>query len=180
LTGTPPESGSDEADISDIRLVDVPALVFFWLLAVIVFLQFFTRYVLNDSLGWTEEVARYVLILVGFAGSVICVRKGTHIFLEFFYRYLSPAVAKAISIIVEIINLVFYGYMGWLAVLISQRTRQNMISVQVPRSLVYWIICLCLVAMAVYTAIRLVRRLRQRGDDIVAEIEAHALSDKSS
>ena len=29
----------------------------FWALAFIVFLQFFTRYVLNNSLAWTEEIA---------------------------------------------------------------------------------------------------------------------------
>ena len=30
------------------------AFVLFWALAFIVFLQFFTRYILNDSLAWTE------------------------------------------------------------------------------------------------------------------------------
>ena len=34
------------------------AFVIFWSLAFIVFLQFFTRYVLNDSLAWTEEIMR--------------------------------------------------------------------------------------------------------------------------
>ena len=37
---------------------DWVAFVIFWSLAFIVFLQFFTRYVLNDSLAWTEEIAR--------------------------------------------------------------------------------------------------------------------------
>lgn len=31
-------------------------------MGVVVFLQVFTRYVLNDSIGWTEEVARYLMI----------------------------------------------------------------------------------------------------------------------
>ena len=30
-------------------------------MAFAVFLQFFTRYVLNDSLAWTEEIATYCL-----------------------------------------------------------------------------------------------------------------------
>ena len=35
------------------------------LLGGVVFYQFFTRYVLNDSAAWTEEIARYLLIGIG-------------------------------------------------------------------------------------------------------------------
>ncbi len=179
----PPESGgarsegarSPPVDISDIKPIDVPGLVAFWLLAVIVFLQFFTRYVLNNSLGWTEEVARYVLILVGFLGAVTCARKGTHIFLEFFYRYLSAGVAKAMSIIAELVTLVFYGSMTWLAVRLALTTRQKMISINVPRSVVYWIVALALAAMTVQSALWLIRKFRQRGEEIVASIEERTL-----
>ena len=47
----------------------------FWALAIIVFLQFFTRYILNDSLSWTEEIARYGLMWLAFIGGAVVTRK---------------------------------------------------------------------------------------------------------
>ena len=51
----------------------------FWALAAIVFSQFFTRYVLNDSAAWTEEIARYLLIAIVFIGAADRRRKNNHI-----------------------------------------------------------------------------------------------------
>ena len=56
-----------------------------------VVLQFFTRYVLNDSVAWTEEAARYLLILLSFAGAVRCQVMGSHIALEFVDKYYGRA-----------------------------------------------------------------------------------------
>ncbi|WP_428669956.1 TRAP transporter small permease, partial [Roseibium sp.] len=92
-----------ETDLSELKWIDAPGILVFWVLAVIVFLQFFTRYVLNDSLAWTEEAARYLLILVCFLGSITATRRGTHIMLEFLIRMLPPRLAKALTIVSQAI-----------------------------------------------------------------------------
>ena len=66
------------------------AFVFFWGLAFIVFLQFFTRYVLNDSLAWTEEIARYGLMWVVFIGGAMVTRRNTHIAVELLSNVMKP------------------------------------------------------------------------------------------
>ena len=55
-------------DLSHHRFEDWLAFAIFWVLAIVIFYQFFTRYALNDSAGWTEEIARYLLIATVFIG----------------------------------------------------------------------------------------------------------------
>ncbi len=163
----------------DIKLVDLPGLISLWVLAVIVFLQFFTRYVLNDSLAWTEEIARYVLILAAFLGAITVTRKGSHIFLEFFYRYLPAKVGKALSVAMEIISCLFFGYMAIVAVELALRTKTKMASAEIPKSLLYWAVGVGLAVMAVYSLIWIIRKIRQTPDEVLADIEEHAISENS-
>ena len=73
----------EPVDLSDYRWEDWITVVFFWVLGLVVFYQFFTRYALDNSAAWTEEIARYLLIIVTFVGGAMATRKNTHIHLEF-------------------------------------------------------------------------------------------------
>ncbi len=167
----------EEDEPVDFKLVDLPGLLALWGLAVIVFLQFFTRYVLNDSLAWTEEIARYVLILVAFLGAITVARKGSHIFLEFFYRFLPVRIGKWLAVAMEALSFAFFGYMAIVAVELALNTKTKMASAEIPKSLVYWCVAAGLAAIAWYSLRWLVRKIRQRPDEVVRDIEAHALSD---
>ena len=140
----------DEADpdLSDYRIEDWVTLGFFWVMAVIVFLQFFTRYALNNSIAWTEEIARYLLMCVGFLGGGLAVRKYSHIHVEFLYVYLPGWLVRTLSPLVDVIRVVFFAYA---AVLCWQVTKimqtQPMVVVDWPMSIVYGICTLGLVLM---------------------------------
>ena len=170
--GNRPEVQEDaEVDVSDVGWLDIPALVIFWILMGIVMLQFFTRYVLNDSLGWTEEIARYLLILVTFIGSITCVRKGAHIFLEFFYRYLPISLIKPLTVVIELVNTAFYSIAGYLCIHLALETsHQNMVSIQLPKGIIYWIVVGCCFAMALASAYRVLMRVRTKSSDIADEL----------
>ncbi|AJG24562.1 TRAP transporter small permease [Cupriavidus basilensis] len=109
------EADDKQADLAGYAAEDWFTLGLFWLMTALVFLQFFTRYVMNDSLAWTEELATYCLIGVVFIGAAMCVRKSRHIQVDLIYRYLPHAPARALSTLVDIVRTAFLGYAGWLA-----------------------------------------------------------------
>ena len=104
------EEATPKVDLGIYAFEDWVALTIFWVMALAVFLQFFTRYVLNDSYAWTEEIATYCLIGVVFIGASMCVRLSRHIQVDLVYRYLPHLVARMLSTVIDLIRIAFFGY----------------------------------------------------------------------
>ena len=125
-------------DISHYRFEDWFAFVIFWVLAIVIFYQFFTRYALNDSASWTEEIARYLLIATVFVGAAINVRKNNHIQVDFFYRFLPRLVNRVMSTLVDLLRIAFFGYCVWLTIaLIRKIGGQRMAIIDWPIGILY-------------------------------------------
>ena len=102
-------------------------------LALVVFYQVYTRYVLSDSAGWTEEIARYFLVAVVFVGASMSVRKNNHIQVDYFYRLMPKAMGRVLSVCVDVVRCVFLGYATWLTWLLVQRIGgQRMAVIELP------------------------------------------------
>jgi TRAP-type C4-dicarboxylate transport system permease small subunit len=128
-------------DIRVYRFEDWIAFVFFWALSAVIFLQFFTRYAMNDSASWTEEIARYLLICTVFIGAAIGVRKNNHIQVDFLYRILPKPLMRVMSTLVDIARIAFLGYATWLTFQLLQRIGgQQMSVVDLPIGLVYSVV----------------------------------------
>jgi TRAP-type C4-dicarboxylate transport system permease small subunit len=165
-----------EIDLSDLQWDDGLVLAFFWVLAFVVFLQFFTRYVLNDSLGWTEEIARFLLIGVTFTGAVMATRKRTHIAVEFLYRWVPRGGRRVAQFLIDLLSTAFFLLLAILSAQIAGRTRQMMVSLDVPKASIYWYVAACFVAMAGYALWNLVRHLRTGTSPL---IDPEAFADKT-
>src|SRR3954468_22429070 len=112
----------DEAvDISIYGWEDWATFALFWMMAAVVFYQVFTRYVLADSAGWTEEIARYFLVATVFIGASMSVRKNNHIQVDYFYRLITKAMARVLSTLVDVVRCLFFGYAVRLTWLLIQR-----------------------------------------------------------
>jgi TRAP-type C4-dicarboxylate transport system permease small subunit len=155
----------DEAVVlSDTIVEGWIALGVFWLLALTVFYQFVTRYVLNDSAAWTEEVARYMLIGVVFIGAAVGVAKNSQIQVDFFYRHLPPAVGRWLSRGVDVLRTLFFGAATVMTVqmMIKIGNQTRMTVVEAPMNLVYGM-CLFGFAAMTFRSIQVARVHWRRG-----------------
>ena len=141
----------DEAvDLSGTKPEAWVALGFFWLLGATVFYQFFTRYVLNNSAAWTEEIARYLLIATVFTGATIGVVKNNHIQVDFFYKFMPRPLSRALSTLVDWLRVGFFASASVLTVMMMLKLGSNsrMTMVDLPMNWVYGVCLLGFAAMA--------------------------------
>src|SRR3954454_21584469 len=59
-------------------------------MALMVLLGVYTRYVLNDSLAWIEELARFSMVWLSWVGGGLAFRSGAHIAVKFTPDALQP------------------------------------------------------------------------------------------
>ena len=140
----------DEAvDLSGTTFEAWIALGIFWLLGATVLYQFVTRYVMNDSAAWTEEIARYLLVGVVFVGAAIGVAKNNHIQVDFFYRHMPARMGKALGIAVDVLRTLFFVAAVVMTVQMMMKIGNNaaMTIVDLPMNLVYGVCLLGFVAM---------------------------------
>ncbi|PUE58401.1 TRAP transporter permease DctQ [Limnohabitans curvus] len=134
------EADHHTADLSDYRFDDWITLGVFWMMVVLVFLQFFTRYALNDSLAWTEELATNCLIALVFIGAATCIRKDRHIQVDLLYRYLPVSVSRGLATLVDLIRLVFLAYLTYLVwKYIELVGDEQMTTLRWPKNIIYWL-----------------------------------------
>lgn len=137
----------EHLDALDVGWRDVPSLSLFALLFVTVFMQFFTRYVLNDSLAFTEELARYLLILITFVAATRCQLRDSHIRLEFVDDFAARFV-KPLRLLSLTLSTVFFSVATFsLWTLIERTWRQQMVSLPFPKYYLYVLVLIALVCL---------------------------------
>jgi TRAP-type C4-dicarboxylate transport system permease small subunit len=149
------------------------AFAIFWALALIVFLQFFTRYVLNDSLSWTEEIGRYGLIWVTYIGAVMVTRRNSHIAVMLLPNLLPAWGGRLLLAVVDLATLGFVGLLAWFSTQIVGRMHvQRMSVVDLPMSYVYAGVVLGCILMLARQAQRTWRNARDGWQEAHAALTA--------
>jgi len=131
-------------------LEDWASLGFFWLLGLCVFYQFFTRYALNDSAAWTEEISRYLLIATVFMGIAAATRRTRHIHVDFVYRLIPASAGRVLSTLIDVLRIGFFATAVVLTVeMMTKMTYMKMTIIDLPMNIVFAVCALGFAAAAV-------------------------------
>lgn len=106
-------------------------------MVIVVGIQVFFRYVLNDSLFWSEELGRLILVQLSFFGATVAYKRGAHLGTGFLVERLPSALQKAVEAFVLCVSLFFFGALAvygfrFFDFIRFQTTTTLMVSKQVP------------------------------------------------
>lgn len=96
-----------------IKLTMVVGLIF---TSILIFVNVVTRYFLNFTIPWAEELTRYIMVWVVFVGSSYCVKKNIHVTMDAVFNRFKDNTKRYILILIYAIcsGMSFYlSYMGY-------------------------------------------------------------------
>jgi len=112
-----------------VRVATVYVAVVEWLailamiaLVTVAGLQVFFRYVMNDSLFWSEELMRYLMIWTAFLTSGIVYSRGGFLGMRVLVDAAPPRVGRAMDIVGRLAILLFLVVVAWYGVEFAART----------------------------------------------------------
>lgn len=124
-----------------IRKATEAIIIFLFVIMVfVVFLQVVARYVFNSPPAWTEELARYCQVWIIILTSSICIRKGSHLAVDYLSHRMSPTLSVFINVFISFLVAIYVAVVtvfGWKLMVVGQY--QVSPAMQIKMSYVYMI-----------------------------------------
>ncbi|RLC04863.1 MAG: hypothetical protein DRH34_03375 [Deltaproteobacteria bacterium] len=114
-------------------------------MTIIAILGVFFRYVMQSPFMWTEEVARYLLVWLGFTAVSIALRQDKHIKVEVLDGFVPQIVVKLMSYVVDLLVAIFFVVLLWQGYLMTINNIMTASTFQISMS---WILAAVPVAAA--------------------------------
>ncbi|RVV99973.1 TRAP transporter small permease [Mesobaculum littorinae] len=117
-------------------------------LVVVITTQIVTR-VLFSATGWTEEVARFLLVWLTFLGATLALAEGRHIAVTVLTDRLPRLPARALSVLGHLSAALFLGALAWIGWrYMNMQSYQKSAALRVPMMYIYSVIPLTCGVMA--------------------------------
>jgi TRAP-type C4-dicarboxylate transport system permease small subunit len=143
------------------RSVEITVVALFAALTVAVFLQVVARYVFNRPPAWTEELARYCQVWLVLLSSSLCIRKGSHLAVDYLGPALKSSARKALDVVTGVLITVYAAVVSiWGIRLMVVGFYQVSPAMQVNMGVVYAVFPLAGGLMVIESLLVTLRRLR--------------------
>jgi TRAP-type C4-dicarboxylate transport system permease small subunit len=96
------------------------------ILVITVLTGVFFRYVVRDSLSWTEELARYLMIWAALLAVSVGVKDKEHVGIQLLIKQFPPLITKMITVVVYIITIVFLGVLTYKGYQVAGRAKTQL------------------------------------------------------
>jgi len=105
------------------RTVEITVVIIFILLVIVGSMQVFNRFVLNQSLSWSEELQKYAHIWLVFLTIPIAYRRGSHLGMQVLTKKFSLKIQHALAIFNYILWLILAALLMYYTTVIMKVTR---------------------------------------------------------
>lgn len=104
------------------KTTEVIIVFLFSVMVSAVFLQVVARYAFNSPPSWTEELARYCQVWIILLASSICIRKASHLAVDYLSHKFPPFMSHFLQVLISILMAVYVAVMtvfGWRLMLVG-------------------------------------------------------------
>jgi len=105
------------------RVAEVALALLTATMIAVVLLQIVFRYVVQSSLSWSEELARYAFVWAIFLGASAATRRGQHIVMGAVVSVLPPGLQRAVALFAALVFIAFAALLAWLGVVLADHAR---------------------------------------------------------
>ena len=144
------------------RSVEITIVTLFAVLTTAVFAQVVARYVFNQPPAWTEELARFCQVWIILLASSICVRKGSHLAVDYLGPALTPGARRVVAVFTGCLVAIYSAAVViWGARLLMIGLVQTSPAMQLNMGLIYLVFPIAGGLMLLESALVTVKHLRE-------------------
>ena len=155
------------------KILDIIQVVFKWIMiaamfifTVVIIVSVFCRYVLANSLTWSEQVSRFLFVWMIMLGIPILYRTKLATNLDLVIEHFPPVLQAVTAIVMDLIVGAFAAYLGYGGLRYTIKAGANIFQgLNIPTGYIYaseiacgGMLLLCAIESAVYRVIHLVKK----------------------
>lgn len=134
--------------------------------------QVISRYVFNTGFAWTEESARYMMVMMVFVGAISCTKQGIHVAVD----AIEEMVPKVVPVFKTIQLILMVGYcavVAWFGIQsLEVASLQKSPNMGIPMNYIYIIFPITMVFIALFALRRLIAIFRKEEyGKVLTEVE---------